>query len=201
LYKLSKYRAVIIGCSSGGEDALTQLVRELPKNFSLPIIIIQHLGDDSDDYLAKSLQKKTTLNTCQAFSNLPIVSGTIYTAPANYHLLVGDDNTFNLSLEAPVNFSRPSIDVSFTSAAEVYSNELIGIILSGANSDGCSGLKKIKHQGGLTIVQDPKTTKYTVMPKMAINKVKPAKVMSPKEIGIYLTKINQQIRTNDGESS
>ena len=98
-----------------------------------------------------------------------IQSGTIYFAPPNYHLLIEEDRSISLSNEEKVNYSRPSIDVLFESASDVYKSELIGIILTGANDDGAKGISCIESNGGLTIAQDPATAKYPIMPRSAID--------------------------------
>ncbi|MGJ4788274.1 chemotaxis protein CheB [Leptospira koniambonensis] len=163
------YDAIVIGVSSGGLNVLTKLLPSLPQNYPIPIVIVQHLSPRSDGYWIESMDKLCKLFVKEANEKEQIERGNIYMAPANYHLLVEKDRTFSLSTESKVNFARPSIDVLFESAAEVYRNELIGIILTGSNSDGALGLKKIKEEGGLTIVQDPETAESPSMPAHAIS--------------------------------
>ena len=124
-----------------------------------------------DDYLAFSLNESCQLVVKEAEEKDPIKPGYVYIAPANYHLLVEGDQTLSLSVDAKVCYSRPSIDVLFETAAEVYRSDLVGVILTGASDDGTSGLKRIKEQGGLTIAQDPATAEYAVMPRSEFEKV------------------------------
>lgn len=164
-----KYEAVVIGVSAGGLVALKSLLSMLPKNLCLPIIIVQHLYYNIKDDLPDLLKEGSLIKVKQADEKEKINSGCIYIAPSNYHLLIEEDRTFSLSIDAMVNFARPSIDVLFESASDVYGACLIGIILTGANNDGSMGLKKIKDRGGLAVVQDPDTAEYSTMPLAAIS--------------------------------
>jgi len=161
--------AVVIGVSAGGLQALTTIIPPLPKNFDKGIIVVQHVRDDSDDFLARHLDNISAIRVKEADEKEEILPGTAYVAPAGYHLLVEDDRTFSLSAEPAVNFSRPSIDVLFESAAEVYADRLAGVILTGANSDGARGLRAVKLAGGLTLVQDPETAESPMMPRAAMD--------------------------------
>jgi two-component system chemotaxis response regulator CheB len=163
------FRAVVIGVSAGGLDALGKLLPALPASFPLPILIVQHRRADSDDYLSKSLDRDCAITVKEAEEKEALRGGTAYLAPANYHLLVERDETLALSVEPKENFSRPSIDVLFESASYVWAERLIGIILTGANKDGAKGLALIKQRGGTAIVQDPAGAEYDAMPKAAIN--------------------------------
>jgi two-component system chemotaxis response regulator CheB len=121
----------------------------------------------------------------------PIRTGYVYFAPPNYHLLIEDDLTFALSIDAKVNYSRPSIDVLFESAVHVYGSQVVAIILTGANNDGAQGIRLVKAQGGLAIVQDPQTADSPFMPKAALEATPVDGVLSPREIGRFLLKITQ----------
>jgi two-component system chemotaxis response regulator CheB len=116
----------------------------------------------------------------------------VYVAPPNYHLLIEDDGTFSMSVEGAVNYARPSVDVVFESAAEVYGQGLIGVILTGANKDGSLGLKKIKEAGGLVIVQTPETSEAADMPRAAIAAVNPDYVLPLEKIGPLLRKLESE---------
>ncbi|MCC7431312.1 chemotaxis protein CheB [bacterium] len=166
--ELENYEAVVIGVSAGGLEALYKIIPFLPEEFSLAILIVQHLKADSDDYLPVTLNLKSKIKVKQADEKEKILSGTVYISPPNYHLLVEQDKTLSLSIDAKVNFSRPSVDVLFETAAEVYKEKLIGVILTGASKDGSKGLKAVKNFGGLTIVQNPKTAEVDTMPSSAI---------------------------------
>lgn len=163
-----KYRAIVIGASAGGMDAIKSILMPLQEEFPASILIVQHLSPHSDGYMARHLNELCKINVKEADEKENILPGNVYIAPSNYHLLVEKDETLSLTVDPKVNYSRPSIDVLFESAAEVYENELIGIILTGGNGDGSKGLKRIKEFGGLAIVQDPRTAEADFMPKAAI---------------------------------
>lgn len=167
------YNAIVIGTSYGGLEALKFILPKLEQGFPLPVIIVLHIGDHSNDAFISLMNGSCALEVKEAESNEPIRAGVIYFAPPNYHLLIEDDFTFSLSTDERINFSRPSIDVLFESAAWVYNKSLMGIILTGANSDGAIGLKTIKNLGGLTIVQNPCTSLSPAMPRAAIKTCKP----------------------------
>jgi two-component system chemotaxis response regulator CheB len=184
-----QFEAVVIGSSAGGLKALVTVLSALPPNFPLPIIIVQHLHPHSDDYLAHLLATKTGLKVKQADEKEPIINSTVYLAPPNYHLLVEQDKTFSLSIEGPVNFARPSVDVLFESAVDAYRHRLIGIILTGANHDGNNGVKKIKKIGGYVIVQTPETAEADAMPKAAIAATSVDEILPLEQIGPFLLQL------------
>lgn len=163
-----KYRTIVIGASAGGMDAIKTILMPLQEGFSASILIAQHLSPHSDNYMARYLNEVCRINVKEADEKEKVLPGTAYIAPSNYHLLVEKDETLSLTVDPKINYSRPAIDVLFDTAAEVYRGELIGIILTGASSDGSKGLKKIKDLGGITIVQDPSTAEVDFMPKAAI---------------------------------
>ncbi|OQW94108.1 MAG: chemotaxis protein CheB, partial [Beggiatoa sp. IS2] len=184
-----KFEAIVIGSSAGGIKALNILLSALPKKFPLPIIIVQHLHPNSNSYLVNIFQSVCQLPVKQADEKEKIIQSTVYVAPPNYHLLIEEDCSFSLSLEERVNFSRPSIDVLFETAAYAYWNQLIGIVLTGANQDGSRGLKKIKQQGGYAIVQDPDTAEADTMPKAAIAMTPVDKILTIKAITPHLLQL------------
>jgi len=161
-----RYEAIVIGVSSGGMNAMKILFSLLPNDFSIPIIIVQHLSPRSNGKWISLL--KSNLPLKEADEKEKIENGNVYIAPPNYHLMIEREKTFSLTVDERVNFARPSIDVLFESAAEAYHNKLIGMVLTGANSDGTAGLNKIKEYGGLTVVQDPSTAESNYMPASAI---------------------------------
>ncbi|MDM8558726.1 chemotaxis protein CheB [Candidatus Parabeggiatoa sp. HSG14] len=185
----NRFEAVVIGSSAGGIKALTAVLTALPKEFPLPIIIVQHLHPDSDSYLAQILGAKCELKVKQADEKETIAEGVIYIAPPNYHLLVEEDRSFSLSIEGSVNFARPSVDVLFETAIYAYRNKIIGIILTGANNDGHQGVKRIKQMGGYVIVQDPATAEADAMPRAAIAATKVDKILPLEQIGPYLLQL------------
>ncbi|MBU2520720.1 MAG: chemotaxis protein CheB [Proteobacteria bacterium] len=181
-----KYEAIVIGVSSGGMITLDKILRHLPSDFALSIIIVQHQHPESDDFLARFLDARCSLTVKEADEKEIIMPGKIYIAPPNYHLLAEKDKTLSLSTNKHVNFARPSIDVLFESAADVFGEKLVGIILTGANEDGSRGLKKIKESGGLTIVQDPDTAAVDTMPKAAIASTKVDYILPLENIGPFI---------------
>jgi two-component system chemotaxis response regulator CheB len=148
--------------------ALKYILPALPKNFRLPVIIVQHIGAHSDNTWINLLNANAKLKIKEADEKETIKPGNVYIAPPNYHLLIEKDKTFSLSIEARVNYARPSINVLFESAAEAYGDSLIGIVLTGSSNDGASGLKTIKEAGGLAIAQDPSSAESSFMPAAAI---------------------------------
>jgi len=159
---------VVIGVSAGGLRALSTLLPALPKTFPLPVLVVQHRLAESDDFLAHMLNRIAAVRVKEAEEKEQLQPGVVYLAPADYHLLAERNGTLSLSVDAKENYSRPSIDVLFESAAYVWTSSLIGIILTGANSDGAKGLKLIKEKGGTTIIQNPATAEYSEMPRAAL---------------------------------
>lgn len=167
-----KYKAIVIGTSAGGMEALKTLLSHIKKDFKLPIIIVQHVSPHAQNYLPDYLRKFTTLNVKEADEKEQIKEGYIYVAPSNYHTLVELDESLSFTVEPRVSYARPSIDVLFESAAFCFGKKLIGIILTGGNYDGTNGLKLIKELGGYTIVQNPKYSEVDSMPTSAIENCK-----------------------------
>ena len=190
------YEAVVIGVSAGGINALKVIFTNISENFKLPVIIVQHLHPHSDTFLVEYLNSLSHLHIKEAEDKEQICAGTVYIAPANYHLLIEEDRTLSLNTDERVNYSRPSIDVLFKSAADVYQSKLIGIILTGANDDGVAGMKLIKKYGGLTVVQDPKNAEADYMPLSVLKEVTVDHIVDLDIIGILFKKIsnNNQLK-------
>ncbi len=186
-----KYKAIVIGTSAGGLNALQIILNPLPDDFALPILIVQHRSPAPNDFLALSLNSSCQLLVKEAEEKEDIKPGYVYIAPANYHLLIEQDKTLSLSIDEKVRYSRPSIDVLFETAAEVYQSALIGIILTGANNDGTAGLKKIKAYGGLIIAQNPATAESEMMPSSAIKANIVDKILSLTEITPFLVDLSK----------
>lgn len=180
------YELVVLGCSWGGLNALSEILSDLPPGFPIPMVVAQHRAVDSNDRTLRTLLRQhSRLEIVEPEDKEAIKEGRVYIAPPDYHLLV-EPGAFALSTDALVRHSRPSIDVLFESAADSYGERLIGIVLTGANDDGAAGLLKIRRLGGLTIVQDPATAERTEMPEAAINGGGASKVLALKEIGPFL---------------
>jgi two-component system chemotaxis response regulator CheB len=165
---------------------MIRILKLLPADFNKPVIVVQHRSRDERSLLEDVLQQKCQVKIKQADEKELIRPGTVYFAPPDYHLLIEQDGTFSLSCDAPVNYSRPSIDVLFETAADVYKERLLAIILTGANKDGSDGIKKIAGMGGTTIAQSPETADYPEMPGAAISTGYVQHVLDPEAIGQYL---------------
>lgn len=187
---IRKFKTIVIGASLGGLEALEKLFSALPTNFSCAIIVVQHLAPEADlQGLINILNKQGLLNIQEAKLNEAILPNRIYLAPPDYHLLIEANQTFTLSLTEKHNYSRPSIDFLFESAADAFTSHLIGIVLTGANSDGAAGLKKIRALGGYAIVQDPKTAYASEMPMAAIDQAGADQVLPLEKISTFLREL------------
>ena len=167
---------VVVGASWGGLSALTRLISGLPSDFDVPVAVVQHRSRHADNLLASLLQDATPLTVVDVEDKEPLLPGSVYIAPANYHMLV-DNGHLSLSTDPLVRFSRPSIDVTFLSAADTYPGSTIGVILTGANDDGARGLRHIVDRGGRAVVQDPATAESPVMPHAAQRAVPEATIV------------------------
>lgn len=165
---MQEFRAVVVGASSGGLEALKTLLRGLDADFPLPVLVVQHLAPHSDAYLQTCLDESSAVRVKEAEDTETLTPGTVYLAPANYHLLVEPDGSLCLSIDPKVNFSRPSVDVLFETASDAFGPDVIGIVLTGANHDGARGLARIKSRGGLCIVQSPDSAQSPAMPLAAL---------------------------------
>jgi len=166
-------KAIVIGTSHGGLEALKIILPKLGKEFAVPVIVVLHIGDHENEIFVNYMNSICQLQVKEVESNERITPGYIYFAPPRYHLLIENDYTFSLSTDVKYNYSRPSIDVLFESAAWVYSKNLIGVVLTGANSDGANGLRIIKDFGGIAIIQDPDSAVSSIMPQTALRIAKP----------------------------
>lgn len=190
------FEIVAIGTSTGGLKALQMLLSGMPAEFSLPIVIVQHRSKDSESGLSEFLAKCSSLPVTEPEDKEPLLPGHTYLAPRDYHLLI-ENRTFALSTDPPVGFARPSIDVFFESAADALQERAIGVILTGANRDGASGLAAIKSRGGLTIVQDPLTAASREMPEAALARTKPDWILPLHEIAPCLIKLSESRTANE----
>lgn len=184
--------AVAIGASAGGVEALSVLLPALPAGLSAAVLIVVHLPRERASMLADIFSVKCARPVREAEDKEPVEPGTVYFAPPDYHLLVdraGPSGVqFALSEDDLVNFSRPSIDVLFESAADVYGRRLLGIILTGANHDGAAGLAAVHEAAGITVVQHPDTAQSSMMPMAAIKR-------SPVDYVLTLEQIAELLRT------
>jgi two-component system chemotaxis response regulator CheB len=185
---MSAYSIVVIGTSWGGLAALTKLLGDLPGDFPIPIAVVQHRSKESERLLPQLLQDATDLKICEMDDKDSLRPGTVHLAPADYHALI-DEGLVTLTVEDPVRFSRPSIDLLFVSAADTYRAGTIGVVLTGANEDGSRGLQHIVKRGGLALVQDPKTAEIPIMPAAAIKAVPSAQVLPLEGIAARLVEL------------
>ena len=186
-------RVFIIGGSSGSFDVLLNLLPHLQPLDSAAIIIVLHRKNAYDTTLTDVLSYRTAIEIKEVEEKETLLPGIIYIAPADYHLLIEKDYTFSLDVSERINYSRPSIDVSFETAAEAFEQKLIGILLSGSNMDGAKGLQVIKEFGGVTIVQDPQSAESPFMPQQAIDKGTVDYILKPAEITSF---INRTVGSN-----
>lgn len=187
---------VAVGTSLGGLNALTTLLGQLPPELAVPIVIVQHRSASPDGAaLAAILQDRTRLPILEAEDKMPLEAGRVYLAPADYHLLVEQRGLLALSTDAPVRSARPSIDVLFESAAEAYGEGLVGVLLTGASSDGADGLAQVKARGGWAIVEDPSTAECRTMPAAGLALTAVDCVLPLPEIGSHLMMLVEATRT------
>ncbi|OFX49920.1 MAG: chemotaxis protein CheB [Bacteroidetes bacterium GWA2_30_7] len=187
-----KNKIILIGGSAGSFSVVTQILTELPKNFRIPIVLCLHRLKHVRSGFAEALSLKSSNPVIEPYDKDRIEEGKIYIAPANYHLYIEAHKHFALSTEDSINHSRPSIDVTFVSTASVYKENVIAIILSGANNDGAYGIKRVKDLGGITIVQNPEECQVSTMPVSSIRIMKPDFILSSTEIIKYLIDINNK---------
>jgi two-component system, chemotaxis family, protein-glutamate methylesterase/glutaminase len=181
--------AVVIGGSAGSVDALLQILPVLTRGFALPVMIVVHVPPTAKSALPEVFEAKCALRVKEAEDKEPIHGGVVYFAAADYHLLVEPNRTLSFSNEEPVLFSRPAIDLLFESAADAYGGGLVGVVLTGASSDGARGLAAICQAGGRAIVQDPETALAPTMPEAALAACPGARTLSLPEIGQYLREL------------
>lgn len=181
-----KYKALVIGASAGGFEAISTVISGLSIALDLPIILVQHISSHDHGNFARALAMKLTKEIHEVEDKDSIIPGMIYTAPGAYHLLVNNDLTFSLSLDLPVNYSRPSIDVLFESAADIYGDKLIAVLLTGANQDGARGLLSIQNHGGLVIVENPETAQVRTMPDSGLRLTSTNNVLDLKDIASFI---------------
>ncbi len=190
----NSFKAVVIGGSAGSFQGIVKILSQLPADFPLPIIMALHRLKHVRHGFVEALSLKSALTVIEPEDKETIRKGVAYLAPANYHLSVELGNHFSLSTEEMINNSRPAIDLTLSSAAYVYRNRLVGILLSGANRDGGLGMKNIKDKGGLTLVQDPAECMIDTMPKAALALTQIDYVLSVDEITEFLKELAQQYK-------
>ncbi|HKO56871.1 MAG TPA: chemotaxis protein CheB [Thermoanaerobaculia bacterium] len=182
------FELIVIGCSLGGMRALQEVLGALPAKFPVPVAVVQHRHKASNEGLPTFLRKSSKLRVVDVDDKLWIKPGTVYLAPADYHLLV-ERGAFSLSVDDRVSYSRPSIDVLFESAADAYGSKVVGVVLTGSNNDGARGVKRIKTRGGFAVAQDPKTAEAPEMPQAAIDAARVDRILPLESIGPFLVEL------------
>ena len=186
---LRPVKAVVIGASAGGVEALLTIFAGLKPGYRLPIIVVLHLPNERRSQLAEVFARRVALPVREVQDKQPIVPGTLYFAAPGYHVSVEHDLSLSLSQEEPVHYSRPAIDYLFESAADVYQQRLAAILLTGANQDGARGLNQVKQSGGLTIIQDPEEAQVATMPRAALELFQPDCILPLHGIGRLLVEL------------
>lgn len=183
-------KLIAIGGSAGSLQALFKIMEGLTAGFDIPILLVLHRVTNAESTLQELLVARTHYRVSEIEEKETIRNGNLYICPPDYHVLVEDDYSFSLDVSEKVNFSRPSLDVVFKSAAEVYKERLTAILLSGANADGAEGLQYVKEKGGITIVQDPADAQVSYMPEQALKHFTPDHLLSADKIGQQLRIMN-----------
>ena len=186
-------KIIVIGTSLGGLIALGTLLANLPSDFAIPIAVVQHRSAESNRMLLRELRRCTAIPIQEPSDKEPIHPGSLYIAPADYHLLI-ESGEFRLSTQGVVNYARPSIDVLFESAADAYGHRTLAILLTGANQDGARGCAAIKQVGGTVLVQNPEEAECPVMPRAALSSTPVDGVLSLAEIRACLGNLHSARR-------
>lgn len=189
---ITNCKVVIIGGSAGSLSVLLQILPQIPKLNDFAIVIVVHRKSTDDQTLEDLLKLKSKIKVKSVEDKVPLIPGFVYIAPSNYHLLFEKNQTLSLDTSEKINYSRPSIDVSFESAAEAYGNAVIAILLSGSNSDGTNGLKTIKNFGGIIAVQNPISAEMPFMPNNAILNTNPDFILNREEMLDFINSINKK---------
>jgi two-component system chemotaxis response regulator CheB len=190
----NSYKAVVIGGSAGSFQGIVKILSQLPQGFPLPIIMCLHRLKHVRNGFVEALSIKSVVQVTEPNDKETIKKGSVYLAPANYHMSIELGNHFALSTEEMINNSRPAIDITLGTSAFVYRDKLIGILLSGANRDGALGMKYIAERGGLTIVQEPSECMIDTMPKSALAITKIDHVMKVDQIVEFLKDLDKQYK-------
>jgi two-component system chemotaxis response regulator CheB len=177
-----RFEVVVVGVSAGGVDLLLQLLPALPGGFPVPVLVCLHSAQGTTAELADMLDQRSAVTVREASDKEVPQRGHVYLAPGGYHLLLERDGALSLSVDEPVRFARPSVDVLFDSAAHVHRERVLAIVLSGANDDGAQGVRRVKAAGGMVVVQDPASAVATDMPRAALAAVRPDHCVKPEEL-------------------
>lgn len=183
-------QAVVIGASAGAVQALGRILPQLPADYPLPVLVVVHVPADPSG-LVRLFGTKCAIRVAEPEDKEPIAPGAVYFAPPGYHMLVEDDGSISLSVDEPVLYSRPSIDILFQTAADQYGAGLLGVVLTGANEDGAAGAAAIAASGGRVIVEQPEFAYAATMPAAALARCPAAQALSLDGIADYLVRLGE----------
>lgn len=186
----TKCEALIIGGSAGSLDVLLEIFPDLRSNITFPIILVIHRKANNESLLSDLLRHRTSLPVSEAEEKEILQPGQVYLAPSDYHLLIEQNRSISLDYSEKINYSRPAIDVTFQSAADIFGDKLVCILLSGSNADGVEGLKSVNNLGGTVVIQNPDTAIMPYMPQQAALNVKPHVLLHSFEMAAYINKLN-----------
>lgn len=190
-------KVVLIGGSAGSISVLLQVLPEVSMDINFSIIIILHRKSYPTSSLNKLFESVTTLKVLEVEDKTELVDGTIYLVPANYHLLFEDDKSIALDASEKINYSRPSIDVTFESAARIFNADAVAILLSGGSRDGVEGLKSIIKHEGLGAIQDPETAEVDYMPRQALEQIPEITQISPEKMSQFINNLKNKTHGKD----
>ncbi|MGN0002264.1 MAG: chemotaxis protein CheB [Sphingobacterium composti] len=182
-------KVVLIGGSAGSIPVLLQVLPDIRSDLHFSIIIILHRKSYPKSSLNQLFESITTLNVLEVEDKTELVNGTIYLVPADYHLLFEDDKSIALDASEKINYSRPSIDVTFESAARIFNSNVVALLLSGGSQDGVEGLKNIIQHGGKVFIQDPNTAEVDYMPKQALEQIPEVEQLAPEQMSHFINNL------------
>jgi len=187
---LPRFDAIVIGASAGGVLALQQILASFPVALPIPVLIVLHLPRDRASRIPELLGIHCKLQVREAEDKQPLAPGTVVFAPPDYHLLVEDRKSVALSADPPVLFSRPAIDPLFESAADVFGDRVLAILLTGASSDGTAGIAAVRAAGGIAWIQSPDEASSSLMPASALAHAGADAVLTLQDICTHLAQLH-----------
>jgi len=186
----NKTELVVIGGSAGSLQVILEMIKNLNKDLGFPILVVVHRKSHSVSILPALLQQFSSVDVVELEDKTEIFKNKIYIAPADYHSLFENTKAISLDSSERINYSRPSIDVTFKSAAEMYGENLVGVLLSGANADGVEGLEYIKKNKGKVWIQDPETAEVDYMPRYALKKIEHDLIITPHDLAKHINHLS-----------
>ncbi|HTF20507.1 MAG TPA: chemotaxis protein CheB [Chryseolinea sp.] len=186
MHRKERYTLLVIGGSAGALLTALDIISALKPSSALSVVVVLHRKQTQEDTLVDLLTARTLYRVKEVDDKDELEPGCIYVAPADYHVLLEKDSTLSLDDSEKVNFSRPSIDVTFESAAEAMGSKLMCVLLSGANADGVAGLIAAKRKGAFIVVQDPAASEFPVMPQQAISQVTVDMLLNPRNLPVLI---------------